>query len=87
MPSPGSLPQSLDAAASDAHPRLRDESSPSNHSDWHREGHEKQADPISWDSVTLVGGTRKENVVLEKTLDSPLDCKEIKPVNPKGNEP
>ena len=21
----------------------------------------------------------------EKTLDSPLDCKEIKPVNPKGN--
>ena len=25
--------------------------------------------------------------VLEKTLESPLDCKEIKPVNPKGNEP
>ena len=25
-------------------------------------------------------------VVLEKTLDSPLDCKEIKPVNPKGNK-
>ena len=25
-------------------------------------------------------------VVLEKTLDSPLDCKEIKPVNPKGNQ-
>ena len=24
-------------------------------------------------------------VVLEKTLESPLDCKEIKPVNPKGN--
>ena len=24
-------------------------------------------------------------VVLEKTLQSPLDCKEIKPVNPKGN--
>ena len=24
-------------------------------------------------------------VVLEKTLDSPLDCKEIKPVSPKGN--
>ena len=23
-------------------------------------------------------------VVLEKTLESPLDCKEIKPVNPKG---
>ena len=26
-------------------------------------------------------------VVLEKTLESHLDCKEIKPVNPKGNEP
>ena len=26
-------------------------------------------------------------VLLEKTLESPLDCKEIKPVNPKGNQP
>ena len=26
-------------------------------------------------------------VVLRKTLDSPLDCKDIKPVNPKGNQP
>ena len=26
-------------------------------------------------------------VVLEKTLESPLDCKEIKPVNPKENQP
>ena len=26
-------------------------------------------------------------VVLEKTLESPLDCKEITPVNPKGNQP
>ena len=25
-------------------------------------------------------------VVLEKTLESPLDCKQIKPVNPKGNQ-
>ena len=25
-------------------------------------------------------------VVLQKTLESPLDCKEIKPVNPKGNQ-
>ena len=25
-------------------------------------------------------------VVLEKTLESPLDCKDIKPVNPKGNQ-
>ena len=28
-----------------------------------------------------------QTVVLEKTLESPLDCKEIKPVNPKGNQP
>ena len=27
------------------------------------------------------------NVVLEKTLENPLDCKEIKPVNPKENQP
>ena len=27
------------------------------------------------------------NVVLEKTLESPLDCKEIKPVNLKGSQP
>ena len=26
-------------------------------------------------------------LVLEKTLESPLDCREIKPVNPKGNQP
>ena len=26
-------------------------------------------------------------MVLEKILESPLDSKEIKPVNPKGNQP
>ena len=25
-------------------------------------------------------------MVLEKTLESPVDCKEIQPVNPKGNQ-
>ena len=25
-------------------------------------------------------------MVLKKTLDSPLDCKEIQPVHPKGNQ-
>ena len=25
-------------------------------------------------------------VVLENTLESPLDCKEIQPMNPKGNQ-
>ena len=37
------------------------------------------------------GGSQKNwyfwTVVLEKTLESPLNCKEIKPVNPKGNQP
>ena len=28
-----------------------------------------------------------QTVVLEETLESPLDCKEIKPVSPKGNQP
>ena len=27
-----------------------------------------------------------QSVVLEKTLESPLDCKEIKPVHPKGDQ-
>ena len=26
------------------------------------------------------------NVVLEKTLESPLDCKKIQPVHPKGDQ-
>ena len=28
----------------------------------------------------------EHQLVLEKTLESPLDCKEIKPINPKGNQ-
>ena len=28
-----------------------------------------------------------QTVVLEKTLENPLDCKEIQPVHPKGNQP
>ena len=27
-----------------------------------------------------------QTIVLEKTLESPLNCEEIKPVNPKGNQ-
>ena len=30
--------------------------------------------------------TNTVSVVLEKTPESPLDCTEIKPVNPKGNQ-
>ena len=26
-------------------------------------------------------------MMLQKTFESPLDCRELKPVNPKGNQP
>ena len=48
---------------------------------------------VAWTRLfAVVGGIRDGlercfgNVVLEKTLESPLDCKEIKSVNPKGNQ-
>ena len=40
--------------------------------------HEKGWESKNWCFQTLV---------LEKTLESPLDSKEVKPVNPKGNQP
>ena len=40
-------------------------------------GHKESWVPKNWCFWT---------VVLEKTLESPLDCKEIQPVNPKGNQ-
>ena len=39
--------------------------------------HKKSRAPKNWCFWT---------VVLEKTLESPLDCKQTKPVNPKGNQ-
>ena len=39
-------------------------------------------DKVSWESKNWYFWT----VVLEKTLESPLNCKEIKLVNPKGNQ-
>ena len=43
-----------------------------------------------WELDHTEGWTPKNwcfrTVVLEKTLESPLDCKEIRPVNPKGNQ-
>ena len=38
-------------------------------------------------TVLEIPGSISLAVVLEKTLESPLDCKEIQPVNPKGNQP
>ena len=44
-----------------------------------------------WELDHKEGGASKNwcfgIVVLEKTLESPLNCKEIKPVNPRGNQP
>ena len=37
-------------------------------------------------SNVRVGPQRRLRAELKKTLESPLDCKEIKPVNPKGNQ-
>ena len=38
------------------------------------------------ESWTVKKAEHRRTVVLEKTLESPLDCKEIQPVNPKGNQ-
>ena len=42
------------------------------------------------ESWTLVKAEHRRidafELVLEKTLESPLDCKEIQPVHPKGNQ-
>ena len=45
---------------------------------WMRELNQKKAECRRIDAFWTV--------VLEKTLESPLDCKEIKPVTPKGNQ-
>ena len=37
--------------------------------------------------MCLLQWLKSRIVMLEKTLESRLDCKEIKPVNPKGNQP
>ena len=42
--------------------------------------------PELWGSKSLFLNWGFWTVVLEKTLESPWDCKEIKPVHPKGNQ-
>ena len=37
------------------------------------------------ESWTINKAEHQRTVVLEKTLESPLDCKKIQPVHPKGN--
>jgi len=50
---------------------------PSSHALMWQLDHKEGWAPMNWCFWT---------VVLEKTLESPLDCKEIKPVNPEGNQ-
>ena len=38
-----------------------------------------------WENWTTKKAERQRTVVLEKTLENPLDYKEIQPVHPKGN--
>ena len=39
-----------------------------------------------WEEIERLGGVTDKALVLEKTLESPLDCKEIQSVHPKGNQ-
>ena len=41
---------------------------------------------IAWNCIVHIAFPCFWIVVLEKTLESPLDCKEIKPVKPKGDQ-
>ena len=50
----------------------------SNHAGMWELNHKEGSMPKNWCFQT---------VVLQRTLESPLDSKEIKPVNPKGNQP
>ena len=43
-------------------------------------------DMYGCESWTIKKAERQKIVVLEKTLESPLDCKEIQPVHPKGDQ-
>ena len=45
------------------------------------------ADMYGYKSWTIKKAEHRKIVVLEKTLESPLDSMEIQPVNPKGNQP
>ena len=41
---------------------------------------------LNWIELILHHRASRVAIVVKKTLESPLDCKEIQPVNPKGNE-
>ena len=41
---------------------------------------------LLYNIVVVLPNINAFELVLEEILESPLDCKEIKPVNPKGNQ-
>ena len=47
----------------------------------------KEISPVGQNLITPLRRIDALKLVLEKTLESPLDSKEIKPVSPKGNQP
>ena len=55
--------------------------------DWVTELNLTELSLITFWQQGLKGSLESRTVVLEKTLESPMDNKEIKPVNPKGNQP
>ena len=49
----------------------------------------EKAEQLSTKELMLLNcgvGEKLEKVLEKRTLESPLDCKEIKPPNPKGNQ-
>ena len=57
---------------------------------WKRSIHSKLWFPVviyGCESWTIKKAECQRTVVLEKILESPLDCKEVQPVSPKGNQP
>ena len=56
---------------------------------WKRSIHSKLWFPVviyGCESWTIKKAECQRTVVLEKILESPLDCKEVQPVSPKGNQ-
>ena len=76
MTNPGSILKSRDITSKKVHSQSYDFSS--SHVQMWELDHKEGWVPKNWCF---------QIVVLEKKLESPVDCKEIKPVNPKGNKP
>ena len=88
FPSPGDLPDPRIEPISSANPALQEGSLPQSH-----QGNTPRSliivSPIkrvSYKESWALKNWCSWTVLLEKTLESPLDCKEIQPVHPKGDQ-